>query len=126
METGGGRGLHAGGARTRASVGHVLQAEARAQGARRRARHAALRRSPVRTDALAARLAPERRPQIVARKPSEYRAQPATPPKQIDIAEEYQLQYWSRALRVSRNDLVEAVKSVGTSARAVSRALGKG
>ena len=115
-----------GGRAARARVRHVVQAETRAQGARRRAGPAALRPSPVRTHALSAGVAPERRPQIVVRKPSEYRPQPATPPKQIDIGEEYQLQYWSRALRVSRNDLIEAVTNVGANARAVSRALGKG
>ena len=47
-------------------------------------------------------------------------------PKRIDIGVEYELQYWSRALRVSRDDLIEAVKSVGADARAVSRALGRG
>lgn len=47
-------------------------------------------------------------------------------PKQINIALEYELQFWSRALRVSRADLVAAVKTVGTSARAVSKELGRG
>jgi hypothetical protein len=47
-------------------------------------------------------------------------------PKLIDIGVEYELQYWSRALRVSRDDLVAAVKAVGSDARAVSRELGKG
>jgi len=110
-------------AQARARVGNDLQAEARAQGARRSVRPAALGRGPVRTHALAAGLAPERRRQIVARQPVDHAA---TPPKQIDVREEYQLQYWSRALRVSRDDPVEAVKAVGPSARAVSRALGKG
>ena len=47
-------------------------------------------------------------------------------PKRIDIGVEYELQYWSRALRVSRTDLVDAVKAVGGDARAVSRRLGRG
>jgi hypothetical protein len=47
-------------------------------------------------------------------------------PQQINIAVEYELQYWSRALRVSRADLIAAVNSVGPSARAVSRVLGRG
>jgi hypothetical protein len=47
-------------------------------------------------------------------------------PKLIDIGVEYELQYWSRALRVSRDDLIAAVKSVGSDARAVSRELGRG
>jgi hypothetical protein len=47
-------------------------------------------------------------------------------PKLIDIGVEYELQYWSRALRVSRDDLIAAVKTVGSDARAVSRELGKG
>jgi hypothetical protein len=96
------------------------QAETRAQGA---PRAAAPRRGAVRAHALAPRFTTEGWRQIVARAPVDHTA---TPPKQIDIGDEYQLQYWCRALRVSRTDLVEAVKSVGPSARAVSRMLGKG
>jgi hypothetical protein len=47
-------------------------------------------------------------------------------PKDIDVELEYELQFWSRALRVSRGDLVAAVNAVGPSARAVSRELGRG
>jgi hypothetical protein len=47
-------------------------------------------------------------------------------PKRIDVAVEYELQYWARALRVSRDDLIAAVAAVGDDARAVSRRLGKG
>jgi len=46
--------------------------------------------------------------------------------KHIDIRVEYELQYWSRALGVSRDALVAAVHAVGSDARAVSRQLGKG
>jgi hypothetical protein len=51
---------------------------------------------------------------------------PKPEPKQINIALEYELQFWSRALRVSRADLVAAVTAVGPSARAVSKELGRG
>jgi hypothetical protein len=51
---------------------------------------------------------------------------PKLEPKQINIALEYELQFWSRALRVSRADLVAAVNAVGSSARAVSKELGRG
>ncbi len=47
-------------------------------------------------------------------------------PKRIDIGNEYELQYWSRALCVGRADLIAAVKTVGPDARAVSRQLGRG
>lgn len=47
-------------------------------------------------------------------------------PKRIDIANEYELQYWARALGVSRDALIAAVAVVGDDARAVSRQLGKG
>lgn len=47
-------------------------------------------------------------------------------PKRIDIGVEYELQYWSRALCVSRAALIAAVEAVGSDARAVSRQLGKG
>lgn len=46
--------------------------------------------------------------------------------KRIDIEVEYELQYWSRALGVSRAALIAAVNAVGSDARAVSRQLGKG
>ena len=54
------------------------------------------------------------------------RARSESAPKQINVALEYELQYWTRALRVSRADLVAAVQAVGPSARAVSKALGRG
>jgi hypothetical protein len=47
-------------------------------------------------------------------------------PKTIDIGLEYEVQYWARALGVGREALIDAVKSVGNDARAVSRSLGKG
>jgi hypothetical protein len=47
-------------------------------------------------------------------------------PKRIDIGIEYELQYWTRALGVSRAALIGAVDAVGADARAVSRQLGKG
>ena len=47
-------------------------------------------------------------------------------PKRIDVKAEYEIQYWSRALGVSRGALLAAVKAVGDDARAVSRELGKG
>jgi len=48
------------------------------------------------------------------------------PVKTINIEVEYELQYWSRALGVGREDLLAAVAAVGADARAVSRQLGKG
>ncbi len=47
-------------------------------------------------------------------------------PRRIDIAIEYELQYWCRALNVSRDALIAAVAAVGPDARAVSRRLGRG
>ena len=47
-------------------------------------------------------------------------------PKRIDIGVEYELQYWSRAMGVSRAALIAAVDAVGPDAHAVSRALGRG
>jgi hypothetical protein len=47
-------------------------------------------------------------------------------PRRIDIAIEYELQYWARALNVSREALIAAVAAVGPDARAVSRRLGRG
>jgi uncharacterized protein DUF3606 len=47
-------------------------------------------------------------------------------PKRIDVGTEYEIQYWSRALGVSRGALIAAVRAVGDDARAVSRELGKG
>jgi hypothetical protein len=48
------------------------------------------------------------------------------PVKTIDIAVEYELQYWCRALGVGRDALLAAVEAVGNDARAVSKHLGKG
>jgi hypothetical protein len=48
------------------------------------------------------------------------------PPQTINVAVEYELQYWSRALGVGRSELLAAVAEVGDNARAVSRQLGKG
>ena len=47
-------------------------------------------------------------------------------PRRIDTAVEYELQYWSRAMGVSRTALIAAVTAVGPDARAVSRRLGRG
>ena len=47
-------------------------------------------------------------------------------PRRIDIGNEYDVQYWSRALRVSRAALIAAVTTAGPDARAVSRQLGRG
>jgi hypothetical protein len=52
--------------------------------------------------------------------------QHALPSRTINVEQEYELQYWSRAFGVGREALLEAVRKVGTDARAVSRALGKG
>ncbi len=54
------------------------------------------------------------------------RTVPKLEPKRINVAVEYEMQYWARALRVSREDLLAAVGAVGDDARAVSRRLGKG
>jgi len=56
----------------------------------------------------------------------DHKLKPVLQPKQIDISVEYELQYWSRALRVNRADLIAAVKAVGANARSVSRELGRG
>jgi hypothetical protein len=48
------------------------------------------------------------------------------PVKTINVGVEYELQYWSRALGVGREELLAAVAAVGPDARAVSRQLGKG
>ncbi len=52
--------------------------------------------------------------------------QHALPSRTINVDQEYELQYWSRAFGVGREALLEAVRQVGTDARAVSRRLGKG
>jgi hypothetical protein len=52
--------------------------------------------------------------------------QHALPSRTINIEQEYELQYWSRAFGVGREALLEAVRKAGTDARAVSRQLGKG
>jgi hypothetical protein len=52
--------------------------------------------------------------------------QHALPSRTIKVEQEYELQYWSRAFGVGREALLEAVRAVGTDARAVSRQLGKG
>jgi hypothetical protein len=48
------------------------------------------------------------------------------PVKTINVGVEYELQYWSRALGVGREELLAAVAAVGGDARAVSKQLGKG
>ncbi|HEY3800457.1 MAG TPA: DUF3606 domain-containing protein [Caulobacteraceae bacterium] len=51
---------------------------------------------------------------------------PLLQPKRIDISQEYEIQYWSRAFGVAREALLAAVSEVGPDARAVSTRLGKG
>ena len=43
----------------------------------------------------------------------------------ININEDYEVEYWSDALCVTKDDLAEAVKQVGTSAKAVRDYLDK-
>jgi hypothetical protein len=43
----------------------------------------------------------------------------------INLSEDYEVNYWSNALGVSKERLVEAVKKVGDSLQAVRRELGK-
>jgi len=43
----------------------------------------------------------------------------------IAMGEDYEVEYWTRKFRVSREVLADAVKSVGTSAQAVADFLGK-
>jgi hypothetical protein len=43
----------------------------------------------------------------------------------INIHEAWELKYWSDHFGVSKNELIEAVRRVGTSADAVRRLLGK-
>ena len=43
----------------------------------------------------------------------------------ISIGEDYEVRYWTDKFRVSREDLEDAVKQVGTSAQAVADYLGK-
>jgi hypothetical protein len=56
---------------------------------------------------------------------ADHRREPLEP-KRINIALEYEVQYWTRALGVGREALIAAVETVGSDARAVSRMLGKG
>ena len=42
----------------------------------------------------------------------------------INIHEEHEVRYWTETLGVSRERLTEAVKKVGTSAKAVKKELG--
>jgi hypothetical protein len=44
----------------------------------------------------------------------------------ININQPHELQYWTRALGVSEDELKKAVQAVGTQADAVKRHLGKG
>lgn len=53
---------------------------------------------------------------------SKRRPQDAT---KINVHEDWELEYWSKELGVSKDRLREAVKAVGTSAAAVRRYLGK-
>lgn len=43
----------------------------------------------------------------------------------INVNEDYELQYWTKELGVSADELRDAVKAVGTTASAVRRHLGK-
>lgn len=43
----------------------------------------------------------------------------------INITEKYEIQYWSKKLGISHDDLIEAVKSVGTSLNEVKKYLKK-
>ncbi|WNH49598.1 DUF3606 domain-containing protein [Stenotrophomonas aracearum] len=43
----------------------------------------------------------------------------------INVNEDYELQYWTKALGVSADELREAVKAVGPTAAAVRQHLGK-
>ncbi|AMR30942.1 hypothetical protein A0256_05630 [Mucilaginibacter sp. PAMC 26640] len=43
----------------------------------------------------------------------------------INVNEDYELQYWSEKFGISRDELREAVKAVGTSAKAVEAYLNK-
>lgn len=43
----------------------------------------------------------------------------------INVNEDYELQYWTKALIVSADELREAVKAVGPTAAAVRQHLGK-
>ena len=43
----------------------------------------------------------------------------------INLQEDYEVQYWTKALGVSADELRQAVDAVGTSADAVRRQLGK-
>lgn len=45
--------------------------------------------------------------------------------KRINVNEEHEVKYWTKALDVTEAKLKELVKSVGTSADAVRKALGK-
>lgn len=43
----------------------------------------------------------------------------------INVNEDYELQYWTKALGVSADELREAVKAVGPTSKAVREHLGK-
>lgn len=45
--------------------------------------------------------------------------------ERINVNEDYELQYWTKALGVSADELREAVKAVGPTAAAVRQRLGK-
>jgi hypothetical protein len=46
--------------------------------------------------------------------------------KRIALGEEYEVRYWTQKLGVSREQLEEAVRAVGSSPEAVEEHLGKG
>ncbi|KAA0129528.1 DUF3606 domain-containing protein [Chryseobacterium sp. SN22] len=43
----------------------------------------------------------------------------------VNVHEDWELEYWSKELGISKEKIREAVKAVGTSAAAVKRYLGK-
>jgi hypothetical protein len=43
----------------------------------------------------------------------------------INLSEDYEVQYWTKELGVSEQELREAVKAVGNTAKAVRERLGK-
>lgn len=46
-------------------------------------------------------------------------------PTKINIHEEWEVRYWTNKWKITRQQLIDAVRAVGTSAAAVARYLGK-
>lgn len=46
-------------------------------------------------------------------------------PTKINIREEWEVRYWTNKWKITRQQLIDAVKAVGTSVAAVARYLGK-